>query len=193
MSTDRGGRAVGSGPCDQNPSGRGVASLGQRPLSAVLAGGIFRGHQTQKLHEFLWALTTRQVTHVRHQGHGHGQWHPTPSLEGFAHRGHTPRWHVLMACVFQTLEAFAVCMDGADLFLQDHWLRRGGTDHRREPPQVGRAPLGPARGTPIVSEQAGFEPERGVFASAQGLFTCPREVAHRCLFALGDLHGSASP
>ena len=165
MSADLSGIAIGPGAFDQDASGMGVARFGNRPLSALLPGGIFRGDQAHKLHQFSWALKPRQVTHFRHQGDGHGELHPTQSLEGLDHRVQTPGFDVLVEFLFETLEAFGVFTDGADIFLKDDLLRGRGTDHLREPSQVGRAPIGPARVADIVSEQKGFETELGVFES----------------------------
>ena len=50
MAPDLRGRAVGPGACDQNASGLAGASLGNRSLSAVLAGGICGGDQAQNRH-----------------------------------------------------------------------------------------------------------------------------------------------
>ena len=108
MSADLGGIAIRPGPFDQDASGMGVAGFGNRPLPALLAGGIFRGNQAQKLHQFSWALKPCEVAHFCHQGDGHGALHPTQSLEGLDHRVQTPRFDVLMEFVLQTLEAFVV-------------------------------------------------------------------------------------
>jgi hypothetical protein len=72
-------------------------------------------------------------------------------------------------------------------------LSRGGTDDFREPPQVGRAPSGPACVTHSVSEQKGVETKPGVLKIAESIFTGPREVAHRCIFDLGDIDYRESP
>jgi hypothetical protein len=61
----------------------------------------------------------------------------------------------------QPLESLGVFVDRSDVFLKDDLLRGGGTDHLGEPPEVGRAPGGPARIVDIVPEEAGFEPELG--------------------------------
>jgi hypothetical protein len=80
-----------------------------------------------------------------------------------------------------------------DVFLKDDVLRRGGTDDLREPPQVGRAPSGPACVTNIGSEHKGCETQLGVFKIAERIFTGPREVANRFIVDLGDLDHSESP
>jgi hypothetical protein len=94
-----------------------------------------------------------------------------------------------MEFVLQTLEAFVVFAYGADVFLKDDLLRRGGTHHLREPPQMGWTPIGSASVTDIVPEQKGFETKLGVFAIADGVFTRPGEVTNRFIFHLGDIHG----
>jgi hypothetical protein len=106
---------------------------------------------------------------------------------GLAPGGQTPGVDVLVAFVLQPLEAFAVCMDGTAIFLQDAVLRRGGTHDCRAPPQRGRAPMGPAWGTESGSEQKGCAAQRGVCAIAHGVFTGPGASAHRLLFDFGAL------
>jgi hypothetical protein len=107
---------------------------------------------------------------------------------------------VLMEVMLETLVAFVGCAHGTDIFLPDDWLNGRGPDHFREPSEVGRAPMSPAHGPASVSKQAGCETERGVFESAEGIFTGAGEVPHGFLFHLGDIHrdevpraGQASP
>ena len=83
---------------------------------------------------------------------------------------------MLLQFLFETLEAFGVFGDGSDVFLKDDLLSRAGTDHLREPPEMGWAPIGPAAVADIVSQQEGFETELGVFEIADGVFTRPREI-----------------
>ena len=111
----------------------------------------------------------------------------TQGLKGLDHRVQTPGFDVLVEFLFETLEAFGVFVHRSDIFLKDDLLRRGGTDHLREPSQVGRAPIGPAHVTDILSEQKGFETELGVFEIADGIFTCPGEIANGFIFDLGDI------
>ena len=92
-----------------------------------------------------------------------------------------------MQFLFETLETVVVFADGSDICLKDDVLRRGGTDHLREPSQVGRAPIGPSCVADIVSEQKGFETELGVFQIAEGIFTRPRQVANGFIFSFGDI------
>ena len=72
-----------------------------------------------------------------------------------------PRLHVILEFVFEPLEAFAVFGNGSDLCLKDDVLRWCGADHFREPPEMGRAPSGPAGVAEIVSEHKGFEAQLG--------------------------------
>jgi hypothetical protein len=46
--------------------------------------------------------------------------------------------------------------------------------------------MGPAHGADVVSEHEGFATPRGVFAIAEGLFTCPGKRTHSFLFSVGD-------
>jgi hypothetical protein len=82
---------------------------------------------------------------------------------------------------------------GPDVFLEDDVLRRGGTDHCREPSQGGRAPGCPARGASVMPEHKGCEPHCRGLESAHGLVTRPAEVAQGCIVDRGDIHGGAIP
>jgi hypothetical protein len=85
--------------------------------------------------------------------------------------------HLLLTCLLQALETCGVCIDRLDICLKDDWLSRCLTDYCTQPPQVGRAPRRSARIATIVSAPQGFEPARGGFDLAEGLFASPAEVA----------------
>ena len=134
---------------------------------------------------FSWGIETGEGPNCRHQRGGHGAWHTAPSLEGLNHGGQTPRWHVIVPFLCETLEAFGVVVDRADVFWQDAVLRRCWTEHRREPPEMGRAPVRPAGRAALVSAQAGCEAQLGGLESAAGICTGPREVPHGFIFPCG--------
>ena len=100
---------------------------------------------------------------------------------------------MLVQLSLQTLEPFSLCIERANGFLEDKLWRRGGTDHFREPPQMGRAPGGPAGVADVVSEQTGFEPQLGSLEIADGVFTRAGEVTDRLIFPLRDLDGGEVP
>jgi hypothetical protein len=100
---------------------------------------------------------------------------------------------VLVEGLCETLEACGRLLHRADVGLTNAWLRRGGTHHRREPAQGGRAPMGPAHVTAIVSEPKGVEAQRRVFKIAEGVFTRAGENADGCLVALGTIDRGEGP
>ena len=153
MSAHLGWVAIGPGAFDQGPSGMGVAGCGHRPLPAWLTGGIFRGHQAQAFHQFAWMINTSAIANFCYHDHGAGAWHTAPGLQGLDHGVEAPGLHVIVPCLFETLEACGLLMNRPDLCLKDDWLRRGGTDHLREPAEVGRAPMwpGPPHGYPVAA------------------------------------------
>lgn len=108
MAADLGGITGGPGAFAQDASGRGVARLGDRSLAALFARRLVRGDQAQKLHQFPWTLKTGEITHFRHQGDSHREWHPTQSLEGLDHGGQTSGFDVLAQFLLETLET-SVC------------------------------------------------------------------------------------
>jgi hypothetical protein len=50
--------------------------------------------------------------------------------------GQTPRLHVILPFLFETLEAFGVFVHGSDVFVKDNVLSRCWTDHLGEPVDI---------------------------------------------------------
>jgi hypothetical protein len=92
-------------------------------------------------------------------------------------------------CLFQARESLGVFMDGSDVFLDDHWLSRGGTDDFRAPSAVGRAPSGPARIADVRSEPEGVVTELSRLEVVQGICTGVCESANGFIFYLGNVDG----
>jgi hypothetical protein len=138
---------------------------------------MLRGNQAHIFQQLPWAFKACQVTHFGHQSDGNSALHPTQGLQGVDHRGQPPGVDVLMQFLFKALEMFAMFAHGTDIFLKNDLVSRRGTDDLREPPQVGRTPIGAAGVTDIVSEQEGFETKFGIFAIADGIFTRAGEMA----------------
>jgi hypothetical protein len=106
---------------------------------------------------------------------------------------HTPGVHVIVAVLVETLEAFGLCVNRTAICVQNDGLRRGGADHVRAPPAMGRAPGGPAGVAAIVSEPAGVEAPLGVRESAAGRGTGPREIPNGFIVNRGDInHGEST-
>ena len=180
--------AVRPGAFDQSLAGMGIPGFGHRPLLAPLPGGVFRGDQAQKFHAVLLGYRTRvrspsAATMVTATVH----WHAAQGLEGFDHRVEAPALPVLLACVFETLEAFGVFGDGTDICLKDDGLRRCRADALPRATGDGPGSSWPGRGADIVSEQEGLQTKLGVFEITEGIFTGPGEVAHGFVFDLGDI------
>jgi hypothetical protein len=94
-----------------------------------------------------------------------------------------------VAGLFQPLESLGVFVDRADVCLKDEWLRGGGPDDLGGPPEVGRAPGGPARLVDSMPEPEGVETALGGLQSLDGLFTCAAQVADGLVFHRRDIHG----
>jgi hypothetical protein len=134
-------------------------------------------------------VNTGEVAQVRHEGDGHGELDAASALACLDHRLKTPGVHRLVACWFATLETCGVFGDRPDVCLKDHWLRRCGTDHLAQPPEVGWAPGGPAGVTAILPQEKGFQPQRRGLESAARLCTRPAQIPTRFLRNLGDVDG----
>jgi hypothetical protein len=131
------------GPFDAHASRMRVARFGNGPLLAPRAGGRFGRHSAQDLHACARGLAAREVPHYRPQGERHRALLAPPGLVGVDHGMPPPRLDLLAECLGQTPQALGVLRDGPDVFWKDHLLRRGGADDFREPPAMGRAPMGP--------------------------------------------------
>ena len=138
-------------------------------------------------------IHTRARAHGCSQGAGHGAWPTAPGVPCLDHWVHTPGLHVIVPCLFETLEAVGLLMHGTAICLKDDVRRRGGTDPRRAPLAVGRAPMGPAHLTDLLSQHKGVQTALVVVASAAGLCTHPGAIAHGCIFDVGAIDGGAIP
>jgi hypothetical protein len=183
------GRAIRPRAFDQYAAGMGMASFCQPSLWAPLARGICGRDSPQALHQCAGGLKAGHVPNVRHHGDGHRARHPTPGLEGVHHGMPAPRGDLRAAFLVQTPEARGVLRDGPDICLKDDLLRRGGADDFREPPEVGRPPVGPARLADILAEQEGLATALGLLKVADRLFARPGEITDRFIVPFGDIHG----
>ena len=181
--------AGGPGPVDQCPPGRGVARLGDPALATSVSTGLCRGDATEITHQRSGVVHTGEVATCRHEGDGHDAVDAASALEGLDHRLKTPRSPVRLACWCKTLEACGLLGDRPDIVLEDAWLGRSRTDHCTAPPEMGRAPGGPAHGAEIVSKLEGVEPTLGGLESAAGLFTRSAQVATGVIVNRGDGDG----
>jgi hypothetical protein len=164
----------------------GISGFGNGPVAASLATGVCRGNEAQKVHEFSGCIKARQVTDCRHGGHGHSELHATQGLQGFHHGVKAPGFALCLAFLVEPLEAVSVFSNGADICLKDAVLRRGRTDDLREPSEMCRVPGGLTSVADIMAQYEGCESQLGILQSAEGIFACPREIAHGCIVDLGD-------
>jgi hypothetical protein len=67
--------AIGPRAFHQGATRMGVASFGDRTLSASLARGVFRGSQTHEFHQFSRVIEAGEVAEFGHHSDGHGELH----------------------------------------------------------------------------------------------------------------------
>jgi hypothetical protein len=170
-----------------------VTGFGDRALPASLSTGVFGGDQAQMFHQLSGIVEAGQVAQFGDDGHGHRELHPTQGLERLDHRLQAPGFDLRLQSWLQSLEAVGVLIDRADVFLENELLRWGGTDHFREPPQVGRVPGGPARRADILSQEKRFEAKLGGLAIADGIFTRTTQITDGFVLDRGDLDGGEIP
>ena len=145
------------------------------------------------MHELSGVLAARQVAACGHRGHRDGALDTPEGRERFAHRLEAPGCDLGAAFVCETLQACGLCGAGLDVFLKDHWLRRGGAEHLTEPAQVGRAPMGSPRRADVVPQHEGFAPPLGRLQSPQGLFPRPAQIAAGGIVDGGHRHRGEVP
>jgi hypothetical protein len=187
MPADVGGIAVRPGPVHERATRMRVAGCGNRTLPASRPRGIFRGDQPQAFHELFGMIEARQVAECRDRGDGHRQLDPTQGLEGLDNGLSTPRFDLVVECLFQALESRAVFGDRADVCLEDHVRSGGGTDDFREPSEVGRTPGGPAFRAAILAQQEGLQAVLGGLEIANRILAGAGQVADRLVLDLGDI------
>ena len=185
MPTHLGGVALRPGACNESATGLRVAGFGHRPRAAALPRGRFRGAQAQAFHECSGGIKAGEVAECGHGSDRHGARHPAPGLQGCDDRVEAPGGDRRVECLVETWQAFRGCGDRAAIGWKDAWWRRGRAAHRREPPELGRAPGGPARVAESLPESEGVEPARGGRESAAGIVTGPAEVTESFLCPRG--------
>ena len=92
----------------------------------------------------LGVLETAQVAEFGHEGDGHRELDATHGLEGLDDGGQTPALDLLSEFGLQALESFLMFRHGPDVLLEDDLLGGRGTDHFRQPAQMGWPPGGAA-------------------------------------------------
>jgi hypothetical protein len=184
---------VRPGAFDEGVSGMSVPHLGDRALPPPLTTGVFRGGQASVTHELSGVVTARRISEFCDDGDGDSNLHAPPGVKGLDHRLKPPGVHLLAECVCKTLQACGVLVHRPDIFLEDDLLRRGRTDHLREPAPVGRPPGGLARLADVMPQQTRVEPELGGFESPDGIFASPAQVADGFVFDLGNRDGREVP
>ena len=193
VTTDVRGIPVGPGAFDESTTRMGVARLGQAALLTTWPTGIFCRRQPPIIHELSGVIDARQVAAFGHHGHRDRALDAPYGLERLDHGLEAPGVHLVLECVFETLQARGLFGHGLAVCLQDHWLRRGGTDHLTEPAQVGRAPIGSPCRADSVPQPEGFEPPLGRLQIPAGLFTRPAQVADGFSVDGGHRPGVRSP
>jgi hypothetical protein len=129
-----------------------MASFRDRTLPASLATGIVCGDQAQAFHECSGVIETSAVTKFSHCGDRHGALDTAPSRESGDHRVAAPRVDLVLEFLCETLETVGVFGDRSDICLADEGRSGCGTDDLCEPPEMGRAPGGPARIADILAQ-----------------------------------------
>jgi len=169
-----------------------MTGCGEGTLPAALTAGVCRGEQPQALHQWSGGIDACEVSPCSHGGDGHDALDATQRLERCDDRMYTPGLGLVLECWFQTPEAFRVFVDRAPVVLQDELLGGGVTDHRREPSEMGRTPIGLVGIAEIVPEQEGFQAKCRGLESTQGIFAGAGAIAQGFTCCLGDIDGGES-
>jgi hypothetical protein len=189
VSTHVGGIVISPSAFHESPTGMGVPGVGERTLPELRATGIGGRRGAQARHQLSGGSDAREVAECGPGRDRHGAVHPPQGLEGCDDRRQPPGGDLLVECLCQALETCGVCVDGADVCLEDHWLSRCGADHLAEPPEVGRAPGRPARVLNIMPEPEGLQTTLSRLEITAGVCTSAGEVAERFIVQPGKRDG----
>ena len=181
-------RRLRPAPCGPGCSRRGAASLGGVVPPRHILQGAGPGMAAVRLGEQRVSGRPGRPPGARPRSRGRraGPGAPPP-------RGQAPRLPLGVAGLGETLASCGRLLHGLALGWHDAGLRRGGADDVRKPPEVGRAPMGPAHVTDSLSPPKGGETDRGVLAIADGSGTRPGARPDGVLVPLGDRDPGASP
>jgi hypothetical protein len=145
------------------------------------------------MHELSGVLAARQGAQCGPRRHRHRARDPAQGLGGCDPWSAAPGVDLLVACELQTAQTCRLGGDGLDVCLPDDLRRRGGTHHRAEPAQVGRAPVGPPCIADIVPQQERFQTQLSRLQIPEGIFPRPTQVADRFILDGRDIDGSEVP
>ena len=134
-------------------------------------------------------IEARQVSALRHSGDGHGKLPPAQGLKRLDDRVHTPRCHLFVECLLQSLESLGVFGDRVHVFWEDELLGGGGTDHFREPSEVGGVPGSLACRADSVPQPKGFQTSLCRLEVTERICTRPAQIAKGFIFHHGDIDG----
>ena len=141
----------------------------------------------QRAHELSGGLTTAQVAELGDEGDGDRALDATHRLERLHDGGETPPLDLLPEFGLEALQPFLMVRNGADVLLEDHRLRRRGTDHCRQPAQRSGPPGGTALIPDILLQQEGRQPVRGGLEIPDGILPGAAEVADRRVLDCRDI------
>ena len=141
-----------------------LPALVMAALAAAFATGVLTGGEAQIAHELSGVLETGQVAEFGDEGDGHRELDAAHRLERLDDGGEAPPLDLLPEFGLEALEPFLMFRNGADVLLEDHLLGRRGTDHFRQPAQMGRPPGGTALIPDILAQQEGLQPVLGGLA-----------------------------
>ena len=179
--------ALGPGSVHQRTTGRGMPRLREASLASALATGRFRRRQAAIMHALSGGLEAGQGTACRDGRDSHRQLHATEGWHRVNDRAAPPGGALRVAFLGQALASVRVGGDRSDLFWEDDVLGGSGTNDLAQPAQVGRAPPGPTSLPAIMSQQQGFEAERGRLAIVARSFPRTAQVTHSFVVDRGDI------
>src|SRR5215470_18995610 len=110
---------IGPGTFDQGTTGMSIASLGHTALLTPRSTRIFRGGESEIMHELSGVLEAREVAQFGYHGHCHRELDPTQGLEGLDDRSEAPALHLFVELEFETAQTFRLFRDGLDVCLKD--------------------------------------------------------------------------
>lgn len=188
MRRDLGRVSIGPGSLDECAPSPGVSSLCNRPLAAVLSGGVFGGDQPDEGGELAWIVEARDVAEFSDDGYRDGVLDSAQCLQRLDDRAQAPLGSELGDLVFETLQPFDLLIDGTNELLEGDLLGRCGADDLG---QVATVSIGPVRTAGVVepqTEQERLQPQLGRLEGDASGVAGSTEIADRFVFDGGNVN-----
>jgi len=171
--------AIGPGRFDEDTTSVFVAAFGDSTLTAAGATGVFGRNQAQIGHECARMFKTGEIADLGDEGDGRDEVQTLQAHQRLDQRVHAPVLTEFAQLGGDTLDALAGFLTGCAVLVESDFLRRV---LEADSGQVSLVCLAPGVAPYVVApvtQQHGFHLQPDAKPSGTGIFTSPRQIAHR--------------